>query len=356
MTTTEPTPTAIPTHLDVEADVSTLFTWSYEQTRPALTKLYEKGKVSQWNASTDIDWAPEVTFGEMDPNVSDEERAMVDGFMGFDSPDSPFHGMTDEQRSAMGWEFQSWMVSQFMHGEQGALVATARLVETVPDIDAKYYAANQVADEARHVEAYARYINTKLGAEHGYEISSPLSALLVDIMTEKRWDITYLGMQIMVEGLALAAFGMGNVLFRDPVIKQITDYVMRDEARHVAFGVLSLQEFIPELTAAELADREEFLLEAIDLMHQRFLLEQVWERVGVDVAKGTEFARSNPLMIIFRQMLFSKIVPNINKLGLMTPAVRQRFADLQVLQWEHATDSATEELTAEALTADAGAA
>jgi hypothetical protein len=346
VTVTDP----VPTHLDVESDVSTLFTWNYVQSRSALTKLYEKGKVSQWNATTDIDWAPEVVFGEMDPDVSDEERAMLDGFMGFDSPDSPFHGMTDEQRAAMGWEFQSWMVSQFMHGEQGALVATARLVETVPDIDAKYYAANQVADEARHVEAYARYINDKLGAEHGYEISSPLSALLVDIMTEKRWDITYLGMQIMVEGLALAAFGMGNVLFRDPVIKQITDYVMRDEARHVAFGVLSLQEYIPELTSAELADREEFLLEAIDLMHQRFLLEQVWERVGVDVESGKAFARDNPLMIIFRQMLFSKIVPNINKLGLMTPAVRQRFADLQVLQWEHATDSATEALTAEVTT------
>jgi hypothetical protein len=234
------------------------------------------------------------------------------------------------------------MVSQFMHGEQGALVATARLVETVPDIDSKYYAANQVADEARHVEAYARYINDKLGARHAYPISSPLEALLTDIMTEKRWDITYLGMQIMVEGLALAAFGMGNVLFRDDVIKQITDYVMRDEARHVAFGVLSLRDVVPELTSAELADREEFLLEATDLMYQRFLLEQVWERVGVDVEKGKAYAGSNPLMIIFRQILFSKIVPNINKLGLMTPRVRERFEQLQVVQYEHAADSATE--------------
>jgi len=239
------------------------------------------------------------------------------------------------------------MVSQFMHGEQGALVATARLVETVPDIDSKYYAANQVADEARHVEAYAKYINDKLGAEHAYAISSPLESLLVDIMTEKRWDITYLGMQIMVEGLALAAFGMGNVLFRDDVIKQITDYVMKDEARHVAFGVLSLRDFIPELSSAELADREEFLLEATDLMYDRFLLEQVWERVGVDVEKGKAYAASNPLMIIFRQILFSKIVPNINKLGLMTPKVRERFEQLQVVQYANAADTATEQLGAD---------
>jgi hypothetical protein len=336
-------------HLDVDATMTTQFTWDYVQHRPQLTKLYEKGKVSQWNASTDIDWTPEVNWGEEDPAIGPDERAMLDGFMGFDSTDSPFYGMTDAQRAAMGWEFQSWMVSQFMHGEQGALVATARLVETVPDIDSKYYAANQVADEARHVEAYAKYINDKLGAEHSYPISDPLQSLLVDIMTEKRWDITYLGMQIMVEGLALAAFGMGNVLFRDPVIKQITDYVMRDEARHVAFGVLSLQETIPQLTSAELADREEFLLDAIDLMYQRFLLEQVWERVGVDVEKGKAYAQSNPLMIIFRQVLFSKIVPNINKLGLMTAKVRTRFEELEVAHFENYVDTATEELQAEML-------
>ncbi len=338
--------------LDVPASMVTRFTWDYVQSRMQLTRLYEKGKVSQWNATTDIDWTPDVVFGEPDPTMTEDERAFIDSFMGFDQPESPFFGMTEEQRGLMGWEIQSWMISQFMHGEQGALVATARLVETVPDIDSKYYAANQVADEARHVEAYARYINDKLGREHEYPISSPLQSLLEDIMTEKRWDLTYLGMQIMVEGLALAAFGMGNQLFRDPVIKQITDYVMRDEARHVAFGVLSLQDLYPQMTSAELADREEFLLEAIDLMYQRFLLEQVWDRMGIDVEKGKAYAATNPLMIIFRQVLFSKIVPNVNKLGLMTPKVRQRFIDLQVIQWENAADSATEELMAEATAED----
>jgi hypothetical protein len=229
-----------------------------------------------------------------------------------------------------------------MHGEQGALVATARLVETVPQIDAKYYAANQVADEARHVEAYARYLNTKLG--HGYEISGPLESLLTDIMSEKRWDITYLGMQILVEGLALAAFGMGNALFRDDVIKQITDLVMRDEARHVAFGVLSLKDLYPQMTSAELAEREEFLLEASQLMYDRFLLDQVWERVGIDVEEGKKFAAINPLMVMFRQILFSKIVPNLNKLGLLTPRVRELYTELQVIQFETYVDTATETL------------
>jgi len=349
MTITDPT-TDGSTHLNVGADVVTDFTWDYVQNRPALTKLYEKGKVSQWNATTDIDWSPEVNFGERLDDVSDEERQMLDQFMGFTDPDSPFATFNEDEMSNLGWNFQSWMVSQFMHGEQGALVATARLVETVPDIDSKYYAANQVADEARHVEAYAKYLNDKL--QDHYAISKPLESLLIDIMSEKRWDITYLGMQIMVEGLALAAFGLGNVIFRDPIIKQITDYVMRDEARHVAFGVLSLQDFYPQLTSAELAEREEFLLDATELMHQRFLLEQVWDRIGIDVEAGKAWATNNPLMVIFRQMLFSKIVPNVNKLGLMTPKVREKFVDLQVIQFEHMPDSATEALGAGVLAAD----
>ena len=227
-----------------------------------------------------------------------------------------------------------------MHGEQGALVATARLVETVPEIDSKFYAANQVADEARHVEAYARYLNDKL--QHQYPISAPLQSLLEDIMSEKRWDITYLGMQIMVEGLALAAFGLGNFMFQDPIIKQITDLVMRDEARHVAFGLLSLQGLYPQMTSAELREREEFVMQASQLMHDRFLLEQVWERVGVDVEEGKAYAHSNPLMMVFRQMLFSKIVPNLRKLGLLTDPVRQQFERLDIIHFEAQPDSATE--------------
>ena len=320
--------------LQVDANVVTEFTWDYVQRQPALKKLYEKGKTSQWNASTDIDWSPEVNFGEPFDNSFDQ--SFLDQFM----PDAPVTRLGDEGRTRLGWEFQSWMVSQFMHGEQGALVATARLVETVPEIDSKFYAANQVADEARHVEAYGRYLNEKLGQQ--YPISAPLESLLTDIMGEKRWDITYLGMQIMVEGLALAAFGLGNIMFQDPIIKQITDYVMRDEARHVAFGVLSLQGVYSEMSAAELAEREEFIMQASQLMHDRFLLEQVWERVGIDVEEGKAYANTNPLMIAFRQMLFSKIVPNLRKLGLLTDPVREQFERLDIIQFERLPDSATE--------------
>lgn len=324
--------------LEIDTSAPVLFTWDYVQKNPALTKLYEKGKASHWNAQTDVDWTPEVNFGEEIPpppgfeGMQDLVDQMIKG--------SPLESLPGNEKTRFRWEMQSWMVSQFMHGEQGALIATARLVETTPTIDAKYYAAVQVMDEARHVEAYAKYLCEKL--RHSYAISKPLEALLEDIVTETRWDITYLGMQIMVEGLALAAFGLANVMFQDPIVKQITDLIMRDEARHVAFGVLSLQGIYEEMTSVEIREREDFVIEASTLMRDRFLLDDVWERMGIDVEEGKKFANEAFPMIAFRQMLFSKIVPNINKLGLLTDRVRPHFEALGVIQHEHNVDSATE--------------
>ena len=135
-------------------------------------------------------------------------------------------------------------VSQFLHGEQGALLCTARIVETVPWIDAKYYASTQVMDEARHVEVFGRYLDEKI--ETRYPMNAHLGALIDDVLTDSRWDITYLGMQIMIEGLALAAFGAMYQTTTEPLLQQLIRYVMSDEARHVAFGVLSLQEAYAE--------------------------------------------------------------------------------------------------------------
>ena len=206
-----------------------------------------------------------------------------------------------------------------MHGEQGALVCTAKIVETVPWIDAKYYAATQVMDEARHVEVFAKYLDTKLSGH--YPVNHHLKMLLDDIINDTRWDMTYLGMQIMVEGLALAAFGMAYQVTPDPLLKQLLRYVMSDEARHVAFGVLSLKEFYDELSDAELLDRQEFAFEAAVRMRDRFLQQEVWERAGVPVKEAialfdhqnTEAKNADP----FQQLLFSKIVPNCKKLGLL---------------------------------------
>src|SRR5262249_12579924 len=216
-------------------------------------------------------------------------------------------------RGHMNHHFNAWMLSQFMHGEQGALLATAQLVNTVPWTEGKFYAANQVADEARHVEAYRRYLTEKLALS--YPVNPHLHTLLNQIIGESRWDMIYLGMQIMVEGLALAAFGLMKFTAADePLIQQITSYVMRDEARHVAFGVLSLQDlYTKEMTAAEIREREEFVIEATVLMRDRLLMGEVWPRIGLDPKIWMPWSLNTPFMVGFRQILFSKIVPNLKR-------------------------------------------
>src|SRR5215204_6153026 len=287
----------------VADNADAIFTWDYEKgARPALDKLYEKAKKSQWNASTDLDWSIDV----------DQEAVVVANFMqnnsgagalspSWDVSGTVFEKWGDKEWLQLGVEMQNWTLSQFMHGEQGALVCTAKIVETVPWIDAKYYASTQVMDEARHVEVFAKYLDTKLSGH--YPINAHLKMLLDDIVEDSRWDMTYLGMQIMVEGLALAAFGFMHQMTGDPLLKQLLRYVMSDEARHVAFGVLSLKEYYGGLSDAELRERQEFAFEAAVRMRDRFLQQEVWERMGIKPKEILPLVLRDPGRDMFQQML-----------------------------------------------------
>jgi hypothetical protein len=309
-----------------------VFSWDYKLRHQELMRLYEKGKTLQWNAATDIDWSIDV-----DPErAAGADMDALNGILGYPEP------VDRALRGRMNHHFNAWMLSQFLHGEQGALLATAEIVNTVPWTEAKFYAANQVADEARHVEVYRRYLTEKLPV--AFPVNAHLHTLLDQIVRESRWDMTYLGMQIMVEGLALAAFGLMH--FMNPherLLHQITSYVMRDEARHVAFGVLSLEEVYRDMTEGERREREEFVIEAAHLMRDRLLMREVWERLGYDADVWVEWALETPFMLAFRQMLFAKIVPNVKRLGLLTPRVRDAFASIGVLQFENLPDSTEDE-------------
>jgi hypothetical protein len=240
-------------------------------------------------------------------------------------------------------ESQNWTLSQFMHGEQGALVCTAKIVESVPWIDAKYYAATQVVDEARHVEVFSKYLDDKLSGH--YPINAHLRLLLDDIISDKRWDMTYLGMQIMVEGLALAAFGFMHQMTTEPLLKQLLRYVMSDESRHVAFGVLSLQEYYDQLSAGEIRERQEFAFEAAVRMRDRFLQQEVWDRMGANPKEIVPLLLQVPERQTFQTLLFAKIVPNCKKLGLLDAAdgwLRQKFTELGVIAFEDWADTGEE--------------
>jgi len=325
----------------VHSVYDTIFTWDYEKgQRPKLEKLYEKAKKTQWNGQTDLPWETEV----------DQEQLVVanavanGGFTdGIDVSGTSLERWGDKEWIQFGVESQNWTLSQFMHGEQGALVCTAKIVESVPWIDAKYYAATQVMDEARHVEVFAKYLDDKLSGH--YPINAHLRLLLDDIISDSRWDMTYLGMQIMVEGLALAAFGFMHQMTTEPLLKQLLRYVMSDEARHVAFGVLSLQEYYQQLSAAEIRERQEFAFEAAVRMRDRFLQQEVWDRMGANPKEIVPLLMQVPDRQVFQSLLFSKIVPNCKKLGLLDAAdgwLRVKFTELGVIGFEDWTDTGEE--------------
>ncbi|MFZ0664405.1 MAG: ferritin-like domain-containing protein, partial [Acidimicrobiales bacterium] len=262
---------------------------------------------------------------------------------GLDVTGTPFEKWGDKEWIELGVESQNWTLSQFMHGEQGALLCTAKIVESVPWIDAKYYAATQVMDEARHVEVFSKYLDDKLSGH--YPINAHLRMLLDDIISDSRWDMTYLGMQIMVEGLALAAFGYMHQMTTEPLLKQLLRYVMSDEARHVAFGVLSLQEYYTQLSASEIRERQEFAFEAAVRMRDRFLQQEVWTKLGVDPKAVAPLIIDLDDQKLFQIMLFSKIVPNCKKLGLLDAAdgwLRERFTEIGVIAFEDWADTGEE--------------
>jgi len=332
----------------VTDNADAIFTWNYEKgERPGLNKLYEKAKHSMWNGETDLDWSIEVDQERIARESPMTMNTALIAELGIDLSRTSFASWGDEEWIKLAVESQNWSLSQFMHGEQGALVCTAKIVETVPWIDAKYYASTQVMDEARHVEVFAKYLDTKCSGH--YPVNHHLRALLDDIISDSRWDMTYLGMQIMIEGLALAAFGLAYQVTPDPLLKQLLRYVMSDEARHVAFGVLSLQEFYTELNSAELLERQEFAFEAAVRMRDRFLQQEVWENLGIPVREAISlFKQDDPELKNqdpFQQLLFSKIVPNCKKLGLLDANdvwLRKRFDTLGVTQFEDWADTGEE--------------
>ncbi|NQY58202.1 MAG: ferritin-like domain-containing protein [Ilumatobacteraceae bacterium] len=316
----------------VKDNADAIFTWDYSLQRPQLRKLYEKAKTGQWNGTTDLDWDTDVDIEKV---VSSDQVATAAGIDPNLYDDTVIGHWGEKEWLDYGIQNRKWTLSQFLHGEQGALLCTAKITETVPWYDAKLYASTQVVDEARHVEVFGRYLDEKMGG--GYQVNAHLRMLLDDIINDSRWDMTYLGMQVMVEGLALAAFGFMHQMTDEPLLKKLLRYVMSDEARHVAFGVLSLKEVYAEMSDAELRDRQEFAYEAAVRMRDRFLSQEVWERMGVAPKDVLPIVLRDPTRDLFQQMLFSKIVPNCKKLGILDRNdkwLRRRFEEMGVIQFE----------------------
>ena len=338
----------------------TLYAWNYARERDQLVTLYNKGVSSQWSSVTDLDWSTDV-----DPEaLVQQTQSPADNLVrtAAELPGSPLAGWGEREFTALSIEMFKAQLSQFMHGEQGAMLTAAKLVEAVPWIDAKYYAATQTMDEARHTEVFSKYLDTKLG--EAYPMSPYLEQQIDALLEDSRWDIAYLGMQIVIESLALAAFGDMLRRIEEPLLRKLLRYVMSDEARHVAFGVLSLQELYAGLTDAELKDRQEFLVENTLRSRARSTTPEVWERMGIDVDAVRPFlleasAKLNRGQYMpFQRAFFAKLVPNVRKLGLLDANdgyLREQWGAAGLLEFEFADDTGSDYSTYDEVAADRAA-
>jgi hypothetical protein len=337
-----------------------IFLWNYDRSRDQLVTLYNKAMASQWNSVTELDWSTDVDPTELVDAATPLQQLTraardVDG--------SPIAAWGDKELQELGVESFKAQLSQFMHGEQGAMMTAAKIVETVPWIDAKYYAATQTMDEARHTEVFAKYLHTKLG--DAYPMSPFLEEQITALLEDSRWDIAYLGMQIVIESLALAAFGTMLRNTDEPLLRKLLRYVMSDEARHVAFGVLSLAEYYQGLSAAELKDRQEFLLENTLRNRARSSTPEIWERMGVPaeavypaIAEAAGKIKVHPYAG-FQRGFFAKLVPNVRKLGLLDANdgyLRTHWGEAGLLEFEFADDTGSDYEAYDAVAADRAAA
>jgi hypothetical protein len=329
---------------EMQAEHRAVFDWSYLRGHPHLARLYEAAKTSQWNATTDLDWSRPV-----DP--LDPEHPLIPEDFHPVSTTGAWQTLSGEERMKQRQDLLSWLLSQFLHGEQGALFAACQVTEAVPWLDAKLYGSSQVVDEGRHVEVFHGYLTRKL--EKLYEINDNLYTIVDALMTDSRWDMKFLGMQILIEGLALGAFGTLRQITGEPLLRQLLTSIITDEARHVHFGVLALQECFQGLGERERREREDWAFEVSLLLRNRFLAWEFYEEHWAHAFKRGEWERltlSSKLMGSFRQTMFRRIVPNLKRIGLLSDRIRPRYDALGILAYENGR--AAPELTATDLLED----
>ncbi len=304
------------------------YNWDYTVSDNRIKKLYELGKELNWNGSIDLNW---------EYNHPADKRIMEPDEQLPHETLEAYENLSEEEKILFDRHNTAELMSQFLHGEQGALLVASQLASCAPTYNAKLYAASQTFDEARHVEVFNRYLQEKIGIH--YPINPSLKLLLDKILTDERWDLKFIGMQIIIEGLALAAFQMLIAITKDPLLKQLLHYVVRDEARHVTFGINYLEEYIKTLSPEEIEERAQFAYEACVISRERLINTKAEQRfLGMSEEEARKFAMDTKSFEMFRNFLFSRVIPNLSRIGLLTDTVRPKFEALGLLEYENAPD------------------
>ena len=310
----------------VSYQLDTLWDFDYEPTHQDLQTLYETAKKNQWNGSTAIDWSRPIG----------REGPVLNVGMAFQGTNF-FSRLTEEEQKEVEIKVSSWRLSQFLHGEQGALLVASQLVNPVPELDCKLYASTQVVDEGRHVEVFERYVK-KL--HKIYPVDPLLKGLIDEILASELWELKLLGMQMLIEGLAIAAFNVMRRQTGDPTLAALLDYVLQDEGRHVSFGYFALKRSIPLMEPTRRDYLEDFALKACDAMYGRDehtgfrSIRNVWNEMGWDgEAIWLDTIRHSQTLKVFNRFLFTEVlIPRLQRLGLMSPRVEPRYREIGLLE------------------------
>jgi hypothetical protein len=302
----------------IESQFETLFQRDYAVHAPDMRRLYENAKRDQWNVSKDIDWSQPVDL---------EKGIFADGL--FDGYGSPIWEKLEPKRQReLNLEFSCWRLSQLLHGEEGAMLACSQLVDMVPSNDAKFFQSTQVVDEARHTEVLSRYLLEKCGGRV-YPMSKNIKFLFDFLLGQGKWFIKTAGLQLIAETFAVGLFRMLAETSLDPLLRTICKRILADESRHMGFSVLGLPDMIASLSPSEMAELEDFTAEACRLVLRGQFARDAFEKIGFTESDITQIeqarveqAKSNDYALfrkIFRREMYTQIVANLRKVGLMTP-------------------------------------
>lgn len=332
--------------LEVRNDCPVHYNWKYDDRSgdtETFKKIYSGGKTGQWN-SDDRAWTTDVDPLNLEKAVFPEKLLPMYG--------TDFYPKDEKARAEIMHSTMSWMLSQFLHGEQGALHISCQTVEVHPSLSSKLYGATQVMDEARHVEVFYRYLNEKL--ERLYVADDNLFTILRFLSSSPEWDQKYLGMQIMIEGLALGAFSLIYKFTKEPLLKELLKGVIADEARHVHYGVAALKNYYRnEISDAQRREREDWAYEVAVMLRNRFLFKEIYDEYfahKISFNKWKEVILDSPIMEEFRKQLFSRMMPNIREIGLLSDRMRERYEAIGVLRY--ADNKSADQLTLKDMLAD----
>ena len=315
--------------VDVDVPINLHWTWEYGNQVEELRNLYERGKVAQWNAETDINW--QLPFPRDEWFLPRTDFLVLPSFLTDLEVD-------EETCREAAWDEFAHLLSQLLHGEQAALQLCGQLTNACPGMDAKFYAGSQVIDEVRHIEVFSKFLLRKMGTL--YPINPTLKILFDMLLQAPTWKLKTLGMQTLFEGMVVGIFDRIAKFTTNPLLQGIIRRVQLDESRHAAFGILSMRQVVRESEPEELEEMEDFafsVLEALNANQQLDMLRLIAPKYGLDPEAVAQMSLSLPYWPALNSKVYMHtVMPNLKRLGLITERTESEYRRLGILYEESA--------------------